>query len=157
MKRFNENLKVARELTGMTRQALAKRLNITPQAYGKYEKGLREPNIETLCRISDVLQVSLDALVGNKKPRQSEYDRYAEYLRNLGFEVSMISENNADAVCVRSGEHTVMYPTNDAFCTFIRDTLNEIEKDLAHRREESMRASIMKYMQAWELFKKQQG
>ena len=44
----------------------AKKIGITPGAYGNYEYGNREPNIETIVKISEVFDVSIDYLILGK-------------------------------------------------------------------------------------------
>ena len=43
---------------------MADKLEITPNAYQKYELNTREPNLTTLIAIADILEISLDQLVG---------------------------------------------------------------------------------------------
>ncbi|WP_085524466.1 helix-turn-helix domain-containing protein [Tuberibacillus sp. Marseille-P3662] len=49
---------------GLTRQDVADYLGKTPQAYGYYEKGKREPNYDTLISLADLFDVSIDYLLG---------------------------------------------------------------------------------------------
>lgn len=62
---FHERLKTLREERGFTQQHLAEVLNLTPSAVSHYENGTNEPTIETLIRMADILNVSVDYLVGN--------------------------------------------------------------------------------------------
>lgn len=62
---FHERLKMLREESGFTQQHLAEVLNLTSGAVSHYENGTNEPTIDTLIRIADVLNVSVDYLVGN--------------------------------------------------------------------------------------------
>lgn len=61
---FKGNLKRLRESRGLTRVEIAKRLNMTPAAYGAYELGKREPKFDKLCEIADLLHASIDNLLG---------------------------------------------------------------------------------------------
>lgn len=63
--KFNERLRMLREEHGFTQQHLAEVLNLSSGAVSHYENGTNEPTIETLIRIADVLNVSVDYLVGN--------------------------------------------------------------------------------------------
>lgn len=63
--KFPERLKTLREESGFTQQHLAEVLNLTSGAVSHYENGTNEPTIETLIRIADILNVSVDYLVGN--------------------------------------------------------------------------------------------
>ncbi len=57
-------LKELRKEKKLTQKDLAQLLNVAPTTYLGYEKGLNEPTIETLCKLADYYQVSLDYLVG---------------------------------------------------------------------------------------------
>lgn len=63
--KFNERLKMLREEYGFTQQHLAEVLNLSSGAVSHYENGTNEPTIETLIRMADILNVSVDYLVGN--------------------------------------------------------------------------------------------
>lgn len=63
-KNFLNNLKVLRKEVGMSQLELANALKIERSTIAKYETGDREPDLGTLCQIADVLQVSLDELLG---------------------------------------------------------------------------------------------
>lgn len=62
---FNERLKILREDEGFTQQHLAEVLNVSTSAVSHYESGTREPTIGTLIQMADILNVSVDYLVGN--------------------------------------------------------------------------------------------
>lgn len=61
-----------RDTRGMTSQkAFAAKLGLSQQTYGHYEKGDREPGLETLQRIGVVCGVSIDWLLGlSERPSQ---------------------------------------------------------------------------------------
>lgn len=59
-----ENLKKLRNNHNLTQQDLSLQLNISQQVYSRYEKGSREPDFETLIKIADYFNVSLDYLLG---------------------------------------------------------------------------------------------
>lgn len=60
---FSENLKYYRKRAKISRKTIAQILNIHPNAYGMYETGAREPNIEKLCKIAKTLHVTTDELL----------------------------------------------------------------------------------------------
>lgn len=61
---FKENLKQYRLALSLTQKDMAKNLGISERGYRYYEMGTREPNLSTLVQIADVLNVSLDKLIG---------------------------------------------------------------------------------------------
>lgn len=62
---FNERLKTLRIQRKMTQSELAKKIYISQPAYSKYEVGTASPNPETLSKIADALDVSVDYLLGS--------------------------------------------------------------------------------------------
>ncbi|MBR5756923.1 MAG: helix-turn-helix transcriptional regulator [Firmicutes bacterium] len=84
------NLKYLRQLRNMSQQELAEIAGCSQQAIDKYENGLAEPGLETLIKLSDVFDVSIDYLIGktsnpylDKKPYFSELnDEEARLVRN---------------------------------------------------------------------------
>jgi transcriptional regulator with XRE-family HTH domain len=63
MQQFGINLRRrAREL-GLTDAEVARRVGISERRYGFYVTGDREPDLATLLRISDILQVKVDQLL----------------------------------------------------------------------------------------------
>src|SRR5690625_3828675 len=61
---FRERLKALREQHGFDQKDMGKKLNISPSAYGFYEQGRNEPSLESLKRLSEILNVSTDYLLG---------------------------------------------------------------------------------------------
>ena len=60
----SNNIKVARINAGLSVDEISRKLDITPQAYYNYEKGNREPSSDTLIKLSLILNVSVDYLLG---------------------------------------------------------------------------------------------
>lgn len=62
----------------LTQQDLADWLGIERSTYGKYETGDSEPNFDTICRLSDFFDVSVEYLMGRpgakKAPAHHEAD-----------------------------------------------------------------------------------
>ena len=67
---FQENLKYYREQAGYkTAKEFADILNIPYNTYTAYENQKREPKLEMLIKIADLLNISLDDLLGRKEPQ----------------------------------------------------------------------------------------
>lgn len=60
------NLKKLRNDAGFTQKEIAKKLNVTQGAYSQYENNIIEPNIETLIRLANIYQITMDLLVERK-------------------------------------------------------------------------------------------
>ncbi len=61
---FSERLKQTRKKRNYTQKNIADYLGIAERAYQNYEYGNREPNLETLIKLANYLDVSLDFLSG---------------------------------------------------------------------------------------------
>lgn len=64
MSRFSERLKELRLKSGMTQLELAMRIGVSKSSINMYERGEREPGLETVERIADCFGVNLDYLCG---------------------------------------------------------------------------------------------
>ena len=61
------NITAFRKAKGISQQALAAALSISPQSVSKWECGASVPDIENLCAISEIFGVSLDVLLSHTK------------------------------------------------------------------------------------------
>lgn len=62
---FAQQIKQLRKQAGMSQAELATVLRVTQQAVGKWETGRSSPDHETLSRLSEYFNVSIDFLLGN--------------------------------------------------------------------------------------------
>ncbi|MEK4085654.1 helix-turn-helix domain-containing protein [Psychrobacillus sp. FSL K6-1415] len=72
---FHERLKKLREKENITREHLAKALDITYSALSKYETGKREPDFELLQKLARYFNVSTDFLLGISEYKQPTYEQ----------------------------------------------------------------------------------
>lgn len=63
---MGERIKQARLDAGLTQEKLAELLNLSRGTIARYELGEIEPKLQNLAAIADVLQVSVDYLMGRK-------------------------------------------------------------------------------------------
>ena len=78
MAKFEERLKTLRASKDMSQMELAKQLKISKSSINMYERGEREPGIETLEAIADFFNVDLDYLLG-----KSDFANRHEWLSSL--------------------------------------------------------------------------
>lgn len=57
-------LKNLRENKGLKQKDLAQKINLSSATYNTYERGISVPPLETLCKLADFFNISLDELVG---------------------------------------------------------------------------------------------
>ena len=61
---FSENLKKIRKEKGLSQEALSEKLNIVRQTISKWEKGLSIPDGDMLIKLSQVLEIHVETLLG---------------------------------------------------------------------------------------------
>lgn len=63
---FRQKLKKARKDTGFTQAEVCKEINIPRSTLANYETGRTQPDLETLAKLADFYEVSIDWLLGTK-------------------------------------------------------------------------------------------
>ncbi|MED0662230.1 helix-turn-helix transcriptional regulator [Geobacillus thermodenitrificans] len=61
---FPQRLRMLRKAKGLTQEELGRRVNVTKVSISGYENGNRTPDMDTLKALADVLDVSVDYLLG---------------------------------------------------------------------------------------------
>ena len=69
---IGERIKAARNNRNITQKELAKRLNVSETFISQYERGIRNPKIETLQKISNALEVPLEQLRSQEEKPKNE-------------------------------------------------------------------------------------
>lgn len=98
---FQDNLRKYRERQGITAKELATQLGLKYTTYANYENQGKEPKYDTLCKIAAALHVTTDDLLGYKL---DDVDYWISYLRNAGFYLEYIKEDNE--IALYTGEKT---------------------------------------------------
>ena len=78
---FSLRIKQSRDKKGWSQAGLARNAEITPAAVNQFEKGSRKPNMPILRKLANVLDVSIDYLVGesdeeNEVKVQNEWQEF---------------------------------------------------------------------------------
>lgn len=63
---LGQRIALLRRQAGMSQAELAARMGVSASAVGMYEQGRREPSVEGLVALADILQVSTDYLLTGK-------------------------------------------------------------------------------------------
>lgn len=91
---IGERLKMLRKEKGLTMKEIGKIIGVSDAAWTKYETNRAEPSIESLIKIADYFQVSLDFLLGRTNIREPQFVEKAniqsEFLKE--FEWSKIGD-----------------------------------------------------------------
>ncbi|MBT8196197.1 MAG: helix-turn-helix domain-containing protein [Bacteroidia bacterium] len=93
MTRLSSNLKNLRKQKGLTQEELAKELQIKRSLIGSYEEGRAEPKLETLQKIANFFEVSIDGLIQSSTITNA-IDTEGKNLRVLPITVNDKNEEN---------------------------------------------------------------
>ncbi len=86
-KEFAANLTRYREKAGYNAKDFSRLVGISYTTYYGYEKAIAAPKYDVLCRIADLLNVSLDDLLGR---RNVQLQKAADFLETSGVKVEML-------------------------------------------------------------------
>lgn len=85
-----KNLKIARKAKKLTQVQMAKLLFLSETAYVNYETGKSDPPLSTLIKLSNILGVSTDFLLGlEEKPTEKEIE-ITNFIRKLKTELEVL-------------------------------------------------------------------
>lgn len=70
---FSQRLKTARLNKGYTQQEMSDHLQTTQGAYQKWESGGREPNLETIVKLTKILDIDTDYLLGKTNYQKQDW------------------------------------------------------------------------------------
>lgn len=86
----------------MSRAQLAKKIGITEAAIGQYERSIRTPQLDLLCKLADVFNVTVDALIGRDNSTcdlvmDFRFNHAKQMVQMCGF---IVDENHDGAITV---------------------------------------------------------
>ena len=70
METLSKNLFILRKKRKLSREAVARALEISSMTYQRYEKNLREPTAPLMVKLADFFDVSVDELLGRENFRR---------------------------------------------------------------------------------------
>lgn len=82
-KMLSENLKIFRKRKGLTQENVAEDLNVVRQTISKWEKGISVPDADMLIRLAEVLDVSVNELIGSDVADEKNEDMIAVELARV--------------------------------------------------------------------------
>lgn len=91
MRSLGENIRSLRKANNISQKDLAKLLCITDSAVSQYEKNKRNPDINTLIKIADIMNVSTDYLL-NRSGQFNDKEYIKSRLLSISQELEIFSE-----------------------------------------------------------------
>jgi len=86
---LQENIKNFRKERGLTQEELAIRLNVVRQTVSKWEKGLSVPDADMLQRLAEVLEVTVNQLLGEEREPERNRNEIAEQLARINEQLAI--------------------------------------------------------------------
>lgn len=94
-KTLGEMISSLRKEKGMTQNVLAEKMNVTDKAVSKWERNLSCPDLNSIPKLAEVLNVSVDELL-NAQKRNEESNNKIEEITNI----ALIGVGIAMGICV---------------------------------------------------------
>lgn len=80
---LSENLKIFRKRKGLTQENVSEALNVVRQTVSKWEKGISVPDADMLIRLAEILDVSVNELIGSSVADEKNEDMIAVELARV--------------------------------------------------------------------------
>lgn len=82
---FGENLQIIRSKQNMTQEQMAEQLEVTRQSVSKWESGVGYPEMNTILRICELYQVSMDGLMRGTliEKDEAEQRRFEKHMKSF--------------------------------------------------------------------------
>lgn len=87
-------LELLRKEKNLSQNALAKKINMTQQRISAYEKGKREPDIETLKQFAEFFQCTIDYITGKSNVRNPEELKNVQFANAGGLDTKGLDEED---------------------------------------------------------------
>ena len=92
---IGHQLKKFRELAGMKQYQMAALLHLGETTYGNYERGVREPGIDTLKRACDIFHINLQPAVDDVSSMQEDIKYIAKMVCQIRNKLGREDERGA--------------------------------------------------------------
>ena len=139
---LGEKIKIYRENKNMTQNEIAEVLGVKPATVSKYESGTLEPNIESLKKLAEIFNVSIDELI-----KEDDFDisriNILEVLReqkNMKLKGNLYNTNHIEGSKLTEDQTRYIYETNTLLAE--KDSITDLDDVL----ETSNHFKLVDYM-----------
>lgn len=92
---FNTRLKELRAQSGDTQASLAEKMGVSSRTIAAYEQGINEPSLDTLIKLSNYFNTTIDYLIGKTNVKNIKYDAINKSLGLSDNAISILQKCNA--------------------------------------------------------------
>ena len=75
---MSKSIIAQRRKRGLTQEELAEKLDVSPAAISKWERGISIPELSMVCKLADCFEISVDELLGRANCLLPEEEKYSE-------------------------------------------------------------------------------
>jgi transcriptional regulator with XRE-family HTH domain len=101
MEQFANSLKKVREAIGLNQNSVAELLDISPRVYNRWERGAAIPRLDTIVKLADIFNVSLDELTGRNALKNRDTLKISNpKLHSLYNEIDKLSSEDQQALII---------------------------------------------------------
>ena len=75
---MSKSIVAQRKKRGLTQEELAEKLDVSPAAISKWERGISTPKLSMVCKLADCFEISVDELLGRTNCLLPEEEKYSE-------------------------------------------------------------------------------
>jgi transcriptional regulator with XRE-family HTH domain len=101
MEQFANSLKKVREAIGLNQNSVAELLDISPRVYNRWERGAAIPRLDTIVKLADIFNVSLDELTGRNALKNRDTLKISNpKLHSLYKEIDKLSSEDQQALII---------------------------------------------------------
>lgn len=90
---LSERLEQLKEERNIKHKEVAIAIGVKPEAYSKYVRGTRQPDLETLIKIADYFDVSIDYLIGRDEKSYPNKVVLQGHLKSIENELLLIKKH----------------------------------------------------------------
>lgn len=75
---MSKSIIAQRKKRGLTQEELAEKLDVSPAAISKWERGISTPELSMVCKLADCFEITVDELLGRTNCLLPEEEKYSE-------------------------------------------------------------------------------
>lgn len=83
MENFGLRLEKLRDVHGYTKKEVSLKLGFSANVYGSYERGERRPSLETLVKLAELYDTSIDYLIRGKEYNSKNRSNFEDTIKDI--------------------------------------------------------------------------